>query len=120
MTELIAIKDDTGEVVIEERKTQPCFSYTSGCDLMIMDFADGGVKIELFYANEDLLGIILPVKKAEQLMHWLSCTLGQPVQKLPTQLRNILKRAIANKEWKYGDKRKLKEAIKVLGQYGYA
>ena len=118
MDERITIIDDnTGEPIVDKATALPEFSYKNGYLLSVTDLGKHGVKIELRHQTDDA-AIILPPAEAEQCAAWLLNTIGLKNHDPLTELPDILKRLIKHKQSKrileHGDKKKIKDAIKVL------
>jgi hypothetical protein len=96
----------------------PEFRYQDGYTLWATDLGKRGVKIELVHTQDVGGAIILPPKKAGECGKWLLETLGQDRLGLPTELSDILERLAKQKAsgriLKRGDKKKIKDALKVL------
>jgi hypothetical protein len=96
----------------------PPFQYKDGYTLSASDLGKLGVKIELNNEYEHGMAIILPPGQVGECGRWLLGTLEQDSNGLPKQLCEILERLSGQKGMKLnlrrGDKKKLKEALKVL------
>lgn len=119
MLELITkIGDKTGETIIKRRPGLSTFCYESGYTFWGEDLGNRGVKIELVGEHEDGRAVILPPGKAKECGRWLLQTIGEGKYKLPKELPDILERLIEQKgleqRLRRGDKKKIKEALKVL------
>ena len=100
----------------------PGFCYKNGYTLSLADLGKVGVKIELIDANEASAAVILPPDKTKECSRWLSETIGQRNRLLPEELSKILGRLLKEKEPKKilerGDKKTIKEALKLLAAQG--
>ncbi len=100
----------------------PGFYYKNGYTLCLADLGKVGVKIELIDSNEGSAAVILPPEKTEECSKWLSKTIGQRSRSLPEELAKILARLLKEKEPKRilerGDKKTIKEALKLLAVRG--
>jgi len=118
MDEQITIIDaNTGKPIADKAPALPEFSYKNGYLLSATDLGKHGVKIELDHQT-DAAAIILPPAKAEQCAAWLLNTIGlenyNPLTELPDILRRLIKHKQSRRILKHGDKKKIKNAIKVL------
>jgi len=106
------------ERVAERFSALPGFRYCNGYTFRATDLGKHGVKIEIGHEDDVGAAIILPPKEVGQCGRWLLQTLGQDRHGLPKELPDILQRLTAQKgaerilEW--GDKKKIKNALKVL------
>lgn len=96
----------------------PAFLYEDGYTLSATDMGKSGVKIELSH-NYNLGGaIILPPKQVKECGRWLLETLEQDSNGLPKQLAGILERLSKQSGFRAklerGDKKKMKDALRVL------
>ncbi len=119
MREIITgIDDRTGEPITEKYSSLARFCYESGYVLLGTDMGNEGVKIELVREHEDGRAIILPPKTAKECGKWMLRTLGRVGRNLPEELPDILERLTKQKRvdriLKRGEKKKIKDAIKVL------
>lgn len=96
----------------------PEFHYRNGYTLCLADLGKAGVKVELIDNHEGSAAVILPPDKTEQCSRWLSQTIGQRYHVLPDELSKILGRLLSEKKpariLERGDKRTIKEALKLL------
>jgi hypothetical protein len=110
--------EDTGEPMSRKTGALPGFYYRDGYTLYLADLGKVGVKIELIDAHEGSAAVILPPDKIEECSKWLSKTLGQRCHLLPEELSKILGRLIKekrpNKILERGDKKTIKEALRLL------
>jgi hypothetical protein len=108
----------TGKIVKRGFPALSGFCYRNGYTFQATDLGNRGVKIELFHEHEAGGAIILPPKEVGQCGRWLLRTLGQDRHGLPEELREILKRLSsqqgASRVLRRGDKKKIKDAIRVL------
>ena len=111
------INADTGEPIAYKAPALPEFSYKNGYLLSVTDLGKHGVKIELDHQT-DAAAIILPPAKAEQCATWLLNTIGlenyNPLTELPDILRRLIKHKQSKRILEHGDKKKIKDAIKLL------
>ena len=119
MAELvIRIDDRSGEPVTENRPSLSEFRYENGYVFRGTDLGGMGVKIELLHKDEGGGAIILPPGKAQECAQWLLETLGQPRPDLPEDLPEILRKIVRRKEasrlLERGDKKKIKDALRLL------
>ena len=119
MQELITeINDKTGEPIIKQYSALSVFHYENGYALSCTDLGNRGVKVELIHKQQDSGAVILPPKKTEECGRWLLQTLGQRSYNLPKELSHILERLIKEKKLdqilKWGDKKIIKEVLKLL------
>ncbi len=118
MDELITIIDDnTGEPTVEKAPALPEFSYKNGYLLSVTYLGKHGVKIGLDHQT-DAAAIILPPEEARQCATWLLNTIDLKNHNSLGELHAILQRLIKHKQSKrlleHGDKKKIKDAIKLL------
>jgi hypothetical protein len=117
---IIRIDSKTGKPVIEDRPALSEFSYENGYVFRGTDLGGLGVKIELVHKEKEEGGgaIILPPGKAQECAKWLLKTLGQIYPSLPEELPDILKKIVKRKEatriLERGDKKKIKDALRLL------
>lgn len=102
------------------RGVLPAFRYEDGYTLSASDLGKIGVKIELNHEHDAGVAIILPPEKVAECGRWLLETLEQDSNGLPQQLRDILERLSKQSGFKptlqRGDKKKIREALKVLNR----
>ena len=100
----------------------PEFHYSNGYTLRLADLGKVGVKIELTDANEASAAVILPPDKAQECSKWLSRTIGQRGLSLPEELSKILGRLLRERKPKKilerGDRKTIREALKLLATHG--
>jgi hypothetical protein len=100
----------------------PEFHYKNGYTLCLADLGKVGVKIELIDSDEGSAAVILPPDKTQECSKWLSRTIGQRSRSLPEEISKILGRLLKEKEPKKilerGDKKTIKEALKLLSVHG--
>ena len=118
MDELITIIDENmDEAIADETRALTRFSYQNGYLLSVIDLGKHGVKIELRHQTDDA-AIILPPAKAEQCATWLLNTISlknyDPLIELPAILQRLIKHKQSKRILEHGDKKKIKDAIKVL------
>jgi hypothetical protein len=118
MDELITIIDEnTDEAIADKTPALTQFSYQNGYLLSVTDLGKHGVKIELRH-QADAAAIVLPPKEAKQCATWLLNTISLSNHNSLTELPAILQRLIKHKQSKrileHGDKKKIKDAIKLL------
>jgi hypothetical protein len=108
----------TGEPISQKAAALPGFYYENGYALALADLGKMGVKVELTDNHEGTAAVILPPDKIEECSKWLSKTLGQRCRLLPEELSKILGRLAKekgpNKILERGDKKTIKEALKLL------
>ena len=96
----------------------PGFTYQDGYKLSAVDLGDHGVKIELNRAYDIGGAIILPPDQVRECGRWMMKSLGQNTLGLSKELVDVLQRLIrhekASKILERGDKKKIKDAIKLL------
>lgn len=119
MVELITKIDEmTGKPIIEEQSALSGFRYENGYMFSATDLGNKGVKVELVHKQDDGGAIILPPRKAEECGRWLLQTLGQRHHNLPEELLDVLDRLAKRKGLhrilKWGDKKKIKNSLKLL------
>lgn len=94
------------------------FRYQNGYTFRATDLGNRGVKIELLHERDAGGAIILPPEEVSQCGRWLLRTLKQDRHGLPAELPDILKRLssqkAANRVLQRGDKKKIKDALKIL------
>lgn len=122
MQEAVAqIDSRTGKPVTEENPALPEFCYENGYTFFGTDLGGTGVKIELVNKHEGGGAIILPPNKAEECANWLLGTLAQKGLGLPKELPDVLARIVSQKGLsrvlKRGDKKKIKDALRVLKKW---
>ena len=112
------IGDTPGKSVNQMYAAFSAFRYKDGYTLSVIDLGIQGVKIELIQAYDIGGAIILPPEKVQECGRWLLQTLGQDSYGLPRELTDILTRLITHKKagqiLERGDKKKIKDALKVL------
>jgi hypothetical protein len=112
------IDGDTGVLMSRPAGALPGFYYRDGYTLCLADLGKAGVKIELIDAHEGSAAVILPPEKIEECSKWLSKTLGQRCHLLPQELSKILGRLAKEKRpnriLERGDKKTIKEALRLL------
>lgn len=96
----------------------PPFRYEDGYTFSASDLGKLGVKIELNHEYDTGVAIVLPPGKVGEFGKWLLETLEQESNGLPKQLCDILERLSKQSGFKptlqRGDKKKIKDALKVL------
>ncbi|MEA3227294.1 MAG: hypothetical protein U9Q07_15195 [Planctomycetota bacterium] len=96
----------------------PAFFFEDGYTLSAADLGKSGVKIELSHKYNVGGAIILPPKQVEECGRWLLETLEQDSNGLPKQLADVLERLSKQSGFKAklerGDKKKIKDALRVL------
>jgi len=112
------IGDTPGKSVNQMYAAFSAFRYKDGYTLSVIDLGIQGVKIELIQAYDIGGAIILPPEKVQECGRWLLQTLGQNSFGLPKELSDILARIVSHKEsgqiLQRGDKKKIRDALKVL------
>lgn len=100
------------------RAALPAFRYEAGYTFSASDLGKLGVKIELNHEYDTGLAIILPPGKVGECGIWLLETLEQESNGLLKELLGILERLGKQKglrpTLRRGDKKKIKDALKVL------
>lgn len=100
------------------RAALPPFTYDEGYTFSATDLGKLGVKIELKHRYDTAGAIILPPKEVAKCGRWMLETLEQESNGLPKGLRVILERLSRQSGFKptlkRGDKKKIKDALKVL------
>jgi hypothetical protein len=108
----------TAKPTRKELSALPEFHYSNGYTLSLADLGKAGVKIELADRNEGSAAVILPPDKTEECSRWLSKTIAQRSHLLPEELLIILDRLLKGKRptkiLERGDKKIIKESIKIL------
>jgi len=108
----------TAKPTRKELGALPEFHYNNGYTLLLSDLGKAGVKIELTDRNESSAAVILPPDKTEECSRWLSQTIAQRSHLLPEELLIILGRLLKGKRQskilERGDKKIIKESIKIL------
>ncbi|MHC4299077.1 MAG: hypothetical protein ACYS7Y_17525 [Planctomycetota bacterium] len=96
----------------------PEFAYEDGYTISATDLGKAGVKIELSHNYNVGGAIILPPKQVAECGRWLLETLDQDSNGLPRQLVGVLERLSKQSGFKAklerGDKKKIKDALRVL------
>lgn len=94
------------------------FRYENGYTLSVVDLGAQGVKVELNRTFDIGGAIILPPEKVQECGRWLLQSLGQDSFGLPRELSDVLSRIIKHKKssqiFERGDKKKIKDALKIL------
>lgn len=115
---ITGIDKSTGARISREVGALPEFHYENGYTLCLADLGKAGVKVELIDNHEGSAAVILPPDKTEECSKWLSKTLSQRGHLLPEDLSKILGRLLKGKKpntvLERGDKRTIKEALKLL------
>ena len=105
------------EAIADETSALTRFSYQNGYLLSVIDLGKHGVKIELRHQTDDA-AIILPPAKAKQCATWLLNTISlnnhNPLTELPGVLQRLIKHKQSKRILEHGDKKKIKDAIKLL------
>ncbi len=118
MDELITIIDENmDEAIPDETSALTRFSYQNGYLLSVIDLGKRGVKIELRH-QADAAAIILPPQEAKQCATWLLNTISlknnESLGELPAILQRLIKHKQSKRILEHGDKKKIKDAIKLL------
>ena len=118
MDELITIIDENmDEAISDKTSALTQFSYQNGYLLSVIDLGKRGVKIELRH-QADAAAIILPPAEAKLCATWLLNTIGlnnhNSLGELPAILQRLIKHKQSKRILEHGDKKKLKDAIKLL------
>ncbi len=94
------------------------FRYEDGYKFSAIDLGTKGVKVELNRAYDIGGAVILPPEKVRDCGRWLLQTIGLDHYGLPSELTDILARLINHKKagqiLQRGDKKKIRDALKVL------
>jgi hypothetical protein len=94
------------------------FRYENGYTLSAVDLGAQGVKVELNRTFDIGGAIILPPQKVQECGRWLLQSLGQDSFGLPKDLSDVLSRIIKHKKsgqiFERGDKKKIRDALKIL------
>jgi len=119
MAERTTIIDaSVGEPTVKAPPALAQFSYSNGYVFRGTDMGTCGVKIELLDKYDEGAAIILPPAEAEQCAKWLLETIGQQKCKLPNGLPEVLEKIAEDQRSRpglsRGDKRKIKQALRVL------
>ena len=100
------------------RTALPAFRYEAGYKFSASDLGKIGVKIELNNEYDTGAAIILPPRKVGECGTWLFETIGQENHSFLKELRGILERLSKQSGLRptlqRGDKKKIKDALKVL------
>ena len=100
------------------RSALPPYSYEDGYTFSVTDLGKLGVKIELKHRYDTAGAIILPPKEVAKCGRWMLETLEQESNGMPKELHGILERLSRQSGFKptlkRGDKKKIKDALKVL------
>jgi len=106
------------KLVKHARTALPAFRYEAGYTFFASDLGKLGVKIELNNEYDTGAAIILPPGKVGECGTWLLETIGQENHGLLKELRGILERLSKQSGLRptlqRGDKKKIKDALKVL------
>lgn len=112
------IDEFTSEPANKQGSALPGFCFKNGYTLWLADLGSMGVKVELVDSNGRSAAVILPPNTTKECSRWLSRTLGQRPPVLPEALSKILGRLLKSKErqriLERGDKKTIKEALKLL------
>jgi len=108
----------TNRAEVFRNRSLPGFRFENGYTFCATDLGNSGVKIELVHENHVAGAIILPPKAVGECGRWMLETLGQDRHGFPHGLSDILRRLSKHKPsesvLQRGDKKKLKDAIRVL------
>ncbi len=118
MDEMTTIIDENmDEAIPDETSALTRFSYQNGYLLSVIDLGKHGVKIELRH-QADAAAIILPPEEAKQCATWLLNTISlnnhNSLGELPAILQRLIKHKQSKRILEHGDKKKIKDAIKLL------
>ena len=109
---------ETSKLASIGRVALPGFHFQNGYTFSATDLGNHGVKLELLHKNDVAAAIILPPKMVAKCGRWLLQTLGQDRHGLPNGLSQVLRRLnkqkAAERLFQRGDKKMLKDAIRVL------
>ncbi len=113
-----AIESGGARRVRQRYSALSAFRFENGYKFSATDLGNQGVKIDLIDREEVAGAIILPPKKVHECGRWLLNTLGQDRMGLPKELISILERLSREKKLSKvlmrGDKKKIKDALRVL------
>jgi len=114
----LRIGDRTEKRITQMYSAFSTFHYEEGYKFSAIDLGTQGVKIELNQDHDVGAAIILPTEKVHECGRWLLRTIGQDSLGLPKELTDILARLISHEKsgkiLQRGDKKKIKDALKVL------
>ncbi len=112
------LSTESEKTLTSSRGVLPGFTYQDGFSLSATDLGNNGIKIEFFPDNDVAAAIVLPPRAVAQCGRWLLETLGRDKHGLPNGLSDILRRLSKHKgierSLERGDKKRIKEAIRVL------
>jgi hypothetical protein len=110
--------DDNSRLLRKRPSALSGFSYENGYMLSATDLGNQGVKIELAHERQDSGAIILPPAKAKECARWMLQTIAHknhnPLKELPDILNRLVKQKTSGRILQRGDKKKIKEALKLL------
>ncbi len=105
-------------LLTHRRVALPTYVYEGGYTLSAKDLGKAGVKIELSHNYNVGGAVILPPEQVEKCGRWLLETLEQESNGLPKQLTGVLERLSKQSGFRAklerGDKKKIKDALRVL------
>jgi hypothetical protein len=117
---ILRIADRTNKQLNHGYAAFSAFHYEEGYKFSAIDLGTQGVKMELNQDHDVGAAIILPPDKVHQCGRWLLQTIGQDSFGLPKDLIEILARLLSHEKaakiLHRGDKKKIKDALKVLRQ----
>jgi hypothetical protein len=90
------------------------FTYKNGYVLTVTDLGSDGLRIELIHSYEGSAAVIMPSDIARRCAHWMLRSLAIREPQLPADLPGALHRLVSNKTLKRGEKRKIRDAIRIL------
>lgn len=109
---------NAGNLEAVRQRALPGFTYQDGFLFCATDLGNNGVKIEFSHENDVGAAIILPPNTVAQYGRWLLKTLGQDKHGLPNGLSDILRKLSKHKgierSLERGDKKTIKDALRVL------
>ena len=119
MAKLSRLIGNSPEKLVNHARTAlPAFRYEAGYKFSASDLGKIGVKIELNNEYDTGAAIILPPRKVGECGTWLFETIGQENHSFLKELRGILERLSKQSGLRptlqRGDKKKIKDALKVL------
>ena len=118
MVRLTTRINEKEQLAITRKSAVSKFCYEDGYAFLVTDLGNNGVKVELVHEAEGGGAIILPPSKAEECGKWLLQTIGQikysPLKELSGILKRVLSEKALDRILQRGDKKKIREAVKLL------
>jgi len=107
----------------EEYAPWQYFTYKNGYEIEAIDLGIvNGVRVTITHPREGSGAILLPADQACKLGEYLLRSMGQKIPCLPTRLQAILQNALDTKgtdiHLKRGDKKRIRETLKIMEWYG--